>query len=175
MSNAAAGIGTQVDDGNASGRTLSGRMVLAIVAGFFATVGTVNAVMIRYAVTSFRGQVAEHPYEAGLAFNAEIAAAREQASRHWKVDAHIDATATPRAIRVVARDERGDAITGLRLKAEFAAPVNNRVDRNIELEERQGGTYEAIVPVNGGTWDVAILAAGGDQILVRSRSRIRID
>lgn len=156
-------------------RGLTGRMVLAIVLCFFATVGTVNAVMIRFALTSFRGEVVDHPYEAGLVFNSEIAAARAQEARHWKVEAQIDNATTPRALRVAARDQEGHPLTGLRIKADFVAPVNNRLDRHVLLEERQDGSYEGALPVSGGIWDLDIIAARAGETVFRSRSRIHLD
>jgi nitrogen fixation protein FixH len=175
MSRMFPGPQTAPDRARSVGRGLTGRMVLAMVLCFFATVGTVNAVMIRFAMTSFRGEVVDHPYERGLLFNSEIAAARAQAARHWTVEAHIDRTATPATIRVEARDEQGRPIKGLRMVTAFVAPVNNRLDQHLVLQERQDGSYEGELAIDAGSWNVEIIAARADETVFRSRSRLRTD
>jgi nitrogen fixation protein FixH len=149
-------------------------MVLAITVGFFAIVGSVNAVMMRFAMTSFRGEVVEHPYEAGLMFNSQIAAARTQAARHWSVEGHID-SAAPRRVQVTARDAEGQPIRSLGITAEFLGPVNNRLDRRVRLSEHGEGRYEAELSIDPGAWDFDIIAARNGEILFRSRSRVRLD
>jgi nitrogen fixation protein FixH len=175
MSNMLLGMEGKAGATPSQGRALTGRMVLAIVVCFFATVGGVNAVMMRLAMTTFRGEVVDHPYEAGLVFNSDIAAARAQAARHWTVEARFDTGVEPRRIHVMARDAEGRPITGLKMIAEFLAPVNNRVDRRIRLEEREGGLYEAEASVSPGAWDFDIVAAREAETLFRSRSRVRLD
>jgi len=175
MPRAAVATAIQAGPRRRQGRVLTGRMVLAIVVCFFATVGTVNAVMMRFAMTSFRGEVVDHPYEAGLVFNSQIAAARAQAARHWRVEGHIDASAAPRRIQVTARDGEGQPIRSLEMTAEFLGPVNNRRDRRVRLEEHGEGRYEAELSINPGAWDFDIIAARDGETLFRSRSRLRLD
>ena len=49
---------------------LNGWMVLAMLGGFFAVVFAVNGLMAYDAISTFRGEVAPHPYEDGLAYNS---------------------------------------------------------------------------------------------------------
>ncbi len=72
------------------GRPLTGWMVLAMLLAFFGVIGSVNAVMVYSALSTFSGEVEAHPYEHGIAYNREIASAREQAARGWKVDASLE-------------------------------------------------------------------------------------
>jgi nitrogen fixation protein FixH len=175
MANSAAAQASEADAGRYPGRVLTGRMVLAIVACFFATIGAVNAVMMRFAMTSFRGEVVEHPYEAGLVFNSQIAAARAQAGRNWSVEARIDANPASRRVHVSVRDAEGLPLKGLNVTVEFRGPVDNRIDRYIRLEEREQGLYEADVAVGSGAWDFDIAATRDGETLFRSRSRIRLE
>ena len=57
---------------------LTGGKVLAILLGFFVVVFAANGVMIFDAISTFRGQTADHPYEVGLKFNLELAAVAAQ-------------------------------------------------------------------------------------------------
>lgn len=56
-------------------RELTGRIVLTWLVGFFAVVFAVNGVMAVAAISTFSGLDSDSPYQAGLAFDAEIAAA----------------------------------------------------------------------------------------------------
>ena len=69
-------MATDILTRGAQGRELTGRMVLIWLVGFFAVVGAVNAVMIGAAISTFAGLEHDSPYQAGLAFDQEIAAAR---------------------------------------------------------------------------------------------------
>ncbi len=70
-------------------RRLTGAKFLAILLGSFAVVASVNGTMVYYALSTFSGEVDPHPYEHGLAYNRDIAAAEAQDARHWQVAAHI--------------------------------------------------------------------------------------
>ena len=61
----------------ATGFTLKGRHVLAMLLLFFGTVFGVNFYMARVAIQTFSGLEAEKPYQSGLKYNEVIAAARE--------------------------------------------------------------------------------------------------
>ena len=68
-----------------TGRILTGWKVLAIFVGFFVVYMTANSIMVYFASTTFRGLDGDRPYEAGLAYNRELEAAREQEKLGWKV------------------------------------------------------------------------------------------
>jgi nitrogen fixation protein FixH len=175
VSQAATGVGRHRDDRAAGEWSLSGRKVLAILVLFFGTVFSVNALMAYYALSTFRGEVADHPYEAGLAFNAEIAAARRQEARNWRVGVNFVPTADGKRFEVSARDSDGRPISGLHMTGVFAAPVDATRDRRVELIERQPGEYTALVPVAGGYWDVEIAASRDGAALFQSKSRVLIE
>ena len=158
-----------------SPRGLTGRMVLAIMLAFFGTVATVNAVMIHYALSTFRGEVGAHPYETGLAYNSEIAASREQNGRNWAVEAHLEGAPGARALEVSMRDATGAPIDDLQVSATFAAPVDARLDRRIALTLIGAGRYTGAVPVSSGNWDLEIQSRRADEILFQSKNRIKVE
>jgi nitrogen fixation protein FixH len=145
-----------------------------VLLGFFGTVGTVNAVMIHYALSSFRGEVADHPYEVGLAFNSDIMAARAQEARGWKVDVAFDRDPSGRQFEVSARDAQGRPLSGLTFAGIFAAPVDATLDRKVALKEKTAGLYVGEIPVSAGRWDLELTAKRGDETLFQSKNRILV-
>jgi nitrogen fixation protein FixH len=155
-------------------RPVTGRTVLAVLLGFFGVVISVNAIMIALAVGTMPGLENEKPYQAGVAYNAEIEAARAQADRHWTVVSHVSRDAQGHAITsVTARDADGIPMTGLAITVRLLRPADQRGDRTITLGERGPGTYEGeAAGVAAGAWDVEIEAAHASDRLFRSHNRI---
>jgi nitrogen fixation protein FixH len=158
------------------GRPLTGWMVLAMLLAFFGVVGSVNAVMVYSALSTFSGEVEAHPYEHGIAYNREIASAREQAARGWKVDASLERLSSGETrIAVVARDAGGADISGVELVANLASPADKKQDVPAKLQEIAPGRFEARVVVAPGARDLVLTASQGGREVFRSRSRLRID
>src|SRR5215470_7666303 len=88
---------TVADENGMTTRPLGGRTVLVALLAFFGIVIGVNGVMIALAVSTMPGLENEKPYQAGVAYNAEIGAARAQAGRHWTVASHVSRDAQGRA------------------------------------------------------------------------------
>ena len=156
-------------------RPLTGGRVLVMLVAFFGTVAAVNALMIHYALSTFRGEVADHPYEVGLAYNSEIEAARAQEARGWKVDVRFRNAPHGKSFEVSARDSAGAPLDGLRLIGTFAAPADMALDRPVELERRAPGVYVGQVPVGPGNWDLELSAARGGETLFQSKNRIHLE
>lgn len=156
-------------------RKLTGGKVLAILLASFFTVGSVNALMIHYAVSTFRGEVGDHPYEAGLEFNSDIAASRAQAARRWRVDAHLSSAGLTRTIEVTAKDPEGRPLSGLSFRAVLAAPVDSVRDKDVELSDRGEGRYVGDVVAAKGDWDLDLTAKRGGETLFKSRGRIELE
>ena len=163
------------DIANPPARGLTGRMVLVIILGFFGTVAAVNALMIHFALSTFRGEVADHPYEVGLAFNGEIAASRAQNERNWMVEAYLRNSASTRTLEVTMRDSTGSPISDLKVVATFAAPVDARLDRRLDLAPIAEGRYAGEIPVPAGAWDLEIQSRRNGEILFQSRNRIKVE
>ena len=60
--------------GGTTGPRLTGWKVLGILVAFFATVATVNGIMIHYALSTFPGVEDDQAYEHGLHYNDTLAA-----------------------------------------------------------------------------------------------------
>jgi len=154
---------------------LTGWKVLLILFAFFGTVGTVNAIMVGVALTTFRGEVADNPYEAGLAFNSQIDAARAQDDRHWNVSVRIAPGGGERALSASFLGSDGAPLTGLGIKASFAAPADLYRDIAVDLHESAPGVYTGATTAPKGVWDLTISASRGGDVLYRSLNRIKME
>ncbi len=155
------------------GRELTGRMVLAILVGFFGVVIGVNVVMARYAVSTFGGVETESSYKAGLAFRSEEDAAARQGALDWAVNVAIAPSDTAdRRLTVEVKDAAGRPITGLEVRAEFSHPTDARQDAELVLTELGQGRYAGEVEAHRGQWDLVLDLTQGGQRQFRSKNRI---
>jgi nitrogen fixation protein FixH len=153
-------------------------MVLVILLAFFGTVIGVNVTMMRLAISTLPGTEVDSAYSASIGYEKEIHAARDQAARDWRVDAHIardrDGVAT---LEVEARDSNGQPVSGLSFQGMLERPTDKRADLAVTLSEVGNGVYRgstgAVVP---GQWDLVIEgdAAGGQRMFL-SKNRVMLD
>jgi len=151
------------------GAPLTGGKVLSILVGFFGVVFGANFLMAYDAMSTFRGEAANHAYEAGLKYNSEIAAAAAQNERGWKVDV----TMTD-GFLATFRDADGHAVEGLAVSGVFAAPADTKRDRAFALVETSPGVY-AGAAAPAGVWDLQISAKRDNRTIFQSASRIFLD
>jgi nitrogen fixation protein FixH len=165
------------NDAQPPARPLTGGTVLLALLAFFGIVIGVNGVMIALAIGTMPGLENDKPYQAGVAWNAEIEAARAQAGRRWTVATHVTRDAQGRAtLAVDAHDAGGGSIGGLTMTARLMRPADQRGDHTILLGERAPGTYEGeTTGVAAGAWDVEIEAGRASERLFRSRNRIVLE
>jgi len=158
------------------GKPLTGWKVLAMLLAFFGVIGSVNAVMVYSALSTFSGEVEAHPYEHGVAYNRDIASAREQAARGWKVDASLERLASGETQIVVrARDARSFEISGVDIAANLASPVDKKQDVAAKLQETAPGRFEARVVLAPGARDLELTASQSGREVFRSRNRLQVD
>lgn len=159
-------------------RPLTGPKFLAILLGFFAIIASVNATMVYCALSTFRGEVDPHPYEHGLAFNKDIAAAEAQDARHWHVEAHVSAdvgeSAGMKTIETVFHDGNNKVLDGLNVAAKLEFATDMKRDHSLKLVEMAPGVYRGNILVASGQWDLVIEAKRNANRLFFSRSRIAI-
>jgi len=154
-------------------RRLTGLTVLACLLVFFAVVGGVNAVLIGAAISTFGGLDTANPYEAGLSFAREIAAAQDQEARHWSVRAGVDrADASATLIEIAAHDSVGQILAGLNATARLVHPDDKRLDRALDLEDDATGTWRARTDAAAGQWDLVVELSRDGIRLFRSKNRI---
>lgn len=139
-------------------RPLTGRRVLFYLVAFFAAVMGVNLVMMKLAIDTLPGTEVDSAYRASLAYKSEISAAHDQQRRNWKVDAHVERSASGAAtVRLDARDANGTPLSGLKFSGRLERPTDKRVDRAVELAESGIGVYRgSAADVLPGQWDLVI-------------------
>jgi nitrogen fixation protein FixH len=166
-------MATDIPTHGAQGRELTGRMVLIWLVGFFAVVGAVNAVMIGAAISTFAGLEHDSPYQAGLAFDQEIAAARAQEALHWQVQAKVAKSDTGETlVEISARDAGGVPLSGLLATATLVHPTDRRLDRDLTMTQVGAGRFNGVTGAAAGQWDVVIELTREGARRFRSKNRI---
>lgn len=142
----------------ASPRPLTGRMVLAVLLGFFGLVIGVNLLMMKLAIDTLPGTNVDSAYLASLRYDHEIAAAREQAQRDWKIEAKVERQSDGLAtLRVEARDHNGVALTGLTFYGRLERPADKRGDKDVTLADLGDGIYQGQASgVQPGLWELVL-------------------
>lgn len=158
----------------AAARPITGRFVLIVTVAFFAVVISVNMVMMRLAIATLPGTEVDNAYSAGLAYQKEIQAARQQGARDWKVGAHLERKADGMAeLDVGAHAPDGTPLAGLSVFARLERPTDRRADQSFDVSERGGGAYRGIAHgVAAGQWELVIEAERDGQRLFLSRNRV---
>ena len=155
-------------------RPLTGRTVLVCLIAFFGVVIGVNVTLAKFAIDTLPGTEVDSAYSASLAYQAEIAAARDQAGRGWKIGAHVERNADGTAdVRVEARDRNGAAIPGLGFTGRLERPANRRADRAVELADSGNASYRGrIADLAPGLWDLVLEGDANGQRLFLSKNRL---
>lgn len=154
-------------------RELTGRTVLFCFIGFFGIVATVNAIMIRAAVTTFAGTETASAYKAGLAYKHEEAAAAAQAALDWQIEGRIVRTPSGEAVLTVdIRDKNRAPVYGIDISAQLAHPLNARLDHDIALARTADGSFRGMTEASAGQWALTLeVMRGGDRVY-RTKSRV---
>lgn len=155
---------------------LKGWHVLLILTLFFGTIFFANAIMMRWAVSTFRGTESDTAYRDGLIYNRELAASRRQDALGWSVDAHVRRGADGAAIiEVGVRDSAGRPIAGLAGQARLAHPADKAQDRSADFAALGNGRFRAdISEVPAGQWDLIVdFDRDGERVFL-SRNRIAV-
>ena len=158
-------------------RPITGRMVFFMMVSFFGVVIGVNLVMMRLAIQTLPGTEVDSAYSASLAYGKEIATARDQSERNWKVDAHVERSGQGGAtLQVEVRDNTGRPMSGLTFQGRFERPTDRRADRPVELAETGIGIYrgnaETIAP---GQWDLVLEGVAAGQRMFLSKNRVLLN
>jgi nitrogen fixation protein FixH len=133
------------------------------VAGFVLVL-LVNLTMAYFATSTFSGLTNDHAYEAGLAYNQTLAAARKQEEMGWTVNSTVDPEANHGAhITVSYLDRDGKPVEDLTVRATLIRPTAKGHDREVTLAHVAPGTYATLqeMPLSG-IWDMTVTARGGE-------------
>lgn len=154
---------------------ITGKHVLIAMLSFFGLIIAVNAVMMRLALSTHTGVVAENTYRKGVKYNDEIAAAERMELLGWRNQMALAPTGDKLSIDI--RDKDGNAVRGLAIKATLGRPASEKYDLELTLNETTAGSYEASIPArDAGTYVASIEATDPareqDGILYRAKERL---
>lgn len=135
---------------------------------FFATVIGVDAWFITKAYSTFSGQVAKNPYEAGLAYNRQLADQARQASLGWTVNAGIDGS----DLVVTASDKDGRPLDGLVVNLVLQRPATDAGKLTMALRPVGKGVYRLRNPAGAGAWDMNVTLTSPDGARFRAERRL---
>ncbi len=155
-------------------RPLTGRRVLVMIIGFFGVVFAVNGVMMKLAIQTLPGTDVDSAYNASLAYEGEIVAARDQDARSWKVDAQIQrAVGGGTELRVEVRDNGGAPMSGLKFQGRFERPTDRRADQPVVLAEIGNGIYfGSTASIAPGQWDLVLEGDAAGRRMYLSKNRV---
>jgi nitrogen fixation protein FixH len=153
-------------------RPLTGRAVLLCLLGFFGVVALANAIMIRAAVSTFGGVETSSSYQAGLAFEREVASAQAQDALHWLVKAKVRPATDALVVEIDARDAAGRPLAGLDASMVLHHPTDRRADQTVALAEDTTGHFRGATALISGQRDVLIELSRGGERMFRSQSRV---
>jgi nitrogen fixation protein FixH len=158
-------------------KPLTGRTVLFLLVAFFGVVIGVNLIMMKFAIQSLPGTEVDSAYRASLAYEREIAAARDQNRRNWKVDAQVRRSADGGAtLQVEAADSSGLPMSGLKFQGRLERPTDKRADRSVALAEAGRGVYRGSLPgIAPGQWDLVLEGDAAGQRMFLSRNRVLLN
>jgi len=157
------------------GRPLTGRSVMLMLVAFFTVMLLVNFIMAREAVKTFSGLDTDNPYDSGLAYNKEIAAAREQAARGWIVELTRTPDGAATQVTATVKDKSGLPVTGLDVSIHFFHPSSRKFDRQIMAGAIADGVYAGAAELASGHWDVEVDLTRNGERQFRTRNQLIIE
>lgn len=139
-------------------KAISGRTVLVWLLCFFGVIFTANGIFLYLALGSFPGVVVESSYEAGQAYNKEIAAARAQSELNWQVSSELLRQGdTGGRLTVVAADADTTPLYGIEIQATLKHPAQEKADIELLLRADGGGRYVSdIAELPAGNWTLVL-------------------
>lgn len=155
-------------------KAISGKTVLVWLLGFFGVVFTANGIFLYLALGSFPGVAVESSYEAGQAYNQEIAAARAQGILNWQVSSELvrDGAAGGK-LTVTAADSKAQPLFGVDILARLKHPAQEKADIDITLRADGGGRYVgSIEDLPAGNWTLLLEISEDGERRFKSENRV---
>jgi nitrogen fixation protein FixH len=158
-------------------KPLTGRKVFVLLLAFFGIVIGANLVMMKFAIQTLPGTEVDSAYRASLAYEREIAAARDQNSRNWKVDARVQRSTDGGAtLQVEATDGSDRPMSGVNFQGRFERPIDKRADRPVAIVEVGRGIYRGTADgVASGQWDLVLEGDVAGRRMFLSKNRVLLD
>jgi nitrogen fixation protein FixH len=155
-------------------RPWTGRTVLVTLLGFFGLVFAANGVLVHEALSTLTGVDTDSAYQAGRRYEREVAQAKAQDARQWRVDAGVTPAAGGARLDITARDATGQPLSGLDASAQFERPTDRRLDQDVALVADEAGRFHGSAALAAGQWDLVIALSRRGEQLFRSRNRIML-
>ena len=132
---------------------------LACMVVFFGIDVAVNVAFILRAVQTFPGEVADDPYEAGVAYDQTLARLAVEQKLGWTAVIN-DAGHAPRgeAISVRWSDKSGQPLSGLTVTGLLRRPATEQDNTPVRFAEIAPGSYRSVAAVAPGAWDLDVTA-----------------
>lgn len=139
----------------------TGRNFLIGLLSFFVVVSIVDGIFVYNAIKSFSGEVVDHAYEKGLAYNSVI----EHAERQSKSGISGDLSFERGVLTLSLKNKDGVPVTTARASVKFIRPVFDGQDFEADLVHAGHGVYraEADLPADG-VWIAKAEAAWDTQV-----------
>jgi len=151
------------------------RLPIFACAGFLGVMLLVNFVMATFAVKTFSGLDSDNPYDTGLAYNKDIAAAKAQGELGWTVELTRTANGAATQVTATVKDKAGQPVSGLDVFMHFFYPATRKLDREIMASPVADGVYAAAAVLQPGRWDVEIDLKREGQRQFRTRNPLTVE
>jgi len=133
---------------------------------FFGVVIAVNGVMVYVATSTYTGLQTEDHFIKGIRYNQDLAGARAQNERGWKVDLGFEATDPRKGIvAITLNDKHGNLLKDATVNVTFIRPTSQGSDQRMVLPYLGEGRYgQAVELPLSGVWDMRVTVdhAAGD-------------
>lgn len=126
---------------------------------FFGVVIAVNGIMLYFATSTFNGLETEDHFMKGIKYNQDLAGAKAQAERAWKVDLAFDSPEPGKAkVNLTLHDKHGNLLKDAKVRMKFIRPTMQGYDRTITPEYAGDGRYVAALDLPlPGIWDIRLV------------------
>ncbi|MCW2284441.1 nitrogen fixation protein FixH [Rhodoblastus acidophilus] len=166
---------TEDSDYQPAGRPLTGRSVLLMLMAFFGVMLAVNVYMAREAVATHPGLDQRNPYDEGVAYNKEIAAARAQDALGWSVDLTRARKGAATEVTASVKDKAGQPVSGLQASLHFVHPSSSRLDKEVAAGVIADGLYAGAADLTPGHWLVEIAFTRDGETIFRSKNTLNVE
>jgi nitrogen fixation protein FixH len=156
-------------------RPLTGRSVLMMLAAFFGVMFVVNFYMAREAIATHPGLDHKNPYEAGVAYNREIEAAKAQNTLGWSVGLTRAKKGAATEVTATVKDKAGQPVTGLEAALHFDYPSTSRRDKEVAAAAIADGVYAGAAELTPGHWQVEIEFKRDGGTVFRSKNTLNVE
>lgn len=157
-------------ENHSGGKQFTGRHMLFLVLGFFATIIAANGTMAYFAINSWTGLVVKNSYVASQNFNKKL----ERIERQKQIGMTSSLNYDDGFLKITLRRKDGTPASGLKAKLKIGRVVHENADSTLVLKELGAGTYSAQSALAPGLWQLGLLAIGPQGISYRQDFRLLV-